>query len=304
MVLTLRGALAGLAAVTLSTFPVLATKPQAPAKFWVSFGDSYTQTWFNVTGDQPNLSNALGNPPWPGYSACGSRLSWPTQVTGVFNTSFVKVYNHAYGGAVIDKTLVTPWRPDVKDLIEEVDDFLAWDAPGKPLYPNWQSHNTIFAFWMGINDIGNSFWLEGDRDAFSDVLLAKYFELVEKIYAVGARHFLFLNVPPIQRTPFQLGNADETSRVAEYKVIQGYNRKLKDKLKAFEKSHRGVTTLLYDTDALLTKLLDNPQAYGFANATGYGDVDDLIWCNDYHISPKANYYIAKDVAKLLKGRFI
>jgi hypothetical protein len=61
---------------------------------------------------------------------------------------------------------------------------------------------------------------------------------------------------------------------------------------------------LYDVDSLLTKLLDNPPAYGFANATGYGDGDDLIWCNDYHISPATNNYIAKDVAKLLKGRFI
>jgi hypothetical protein len=60
--------LTSLAVIALSTLPVLGGKPPAPQKFWVSFGDSYTQTWFNVTGDQPNLSNAIGNPPWPGYS--------------------------------------------------------------------------------------------------------------------------------------------------------------------------------------------------------------------------------------------
>ncbi|PVF92296.1 hypothetical protein CPB86DRAFT_802135 [Serendipita vermifera] len=147
-----------------------------------SFGCHLGILMFNVTGDQPNLSNAPGNPPWPGYS----------------------VYNHAYGGAVIDKTLVMLWVPDIKDLIEEVSDFLAWGAPGKSLYPNWQSHNAVFAFWKGINNI---------------------------------------------LTPF----AD-----------------------AIE-----VTTLLYNTVALFTKLLDNPQVYGFANEMGYRDVDDLIWYSNY-----------------------
>jgi len=43
-------------------------------------------------------------------------------------------------------------------------------------------------------------WLIG-YNRFSDVLLDNYFALIEKIYAVGGRNFLFVNVPPIQRSP-------------------------------------------------------------------------------------------------------
>jgi hypothetical protein len=31
----------------------------------LSSGDSYTSTWFDINGEQPNPSNPMGNPPYP-----------------------------------------------------------------------------------------------------------------------------------------------------------------------------------------------------------------------------------------------
>ena len=64
------------------------------------------------------------------------------------------------------------------------------------------------------------------RFSFSDVLLEAYFALVEKLvsighrypiarcssdqqYKTGARNFLFINVPPIQRCPPVRGYTDD-----------------------------------------------------------------------------------------------
>lgn len=126
-------------------------------------GDSYTQTWFNYTDALPSDENPIGNPPYPGWTATGGE-HWVDYLTTKYNSSKVYTYNYAFGGGVIDSDLVTPWKPDVLDLIDQTDQFLSVAAKKPPVTP-WTSENSLFSVWIGINDIGNSFWLEGDRDA-------------------------------------------------------------------------------------------------------------------------------------------
>lgn len=73
-------------------------------------------------------------------------------------------YNFAYGGATIDANLVTPYTPTVRSLTDQVNDFIAWNAKQSP--KAWSSANTLFSIWIGINDIGNSYYLSGDRGAY------------------------------------------------------------------------------------------------------------------------------------------
>ena len=126
-------------------------------------GDSYTQTGFNYPGAgtaQPSSGNPLGNPPYPGWTATGGE-NWVDYVTTTYNNSEVLTYNYAYGGAVIDRNLVTPYQESVVTLTEQVNDqFL--EQVGT--VDGWTSENALFSVWIGINDIGNSFWLS-DRDA-------------------------------------------------------------------------------------------------------------------------------------------
>jgi hypothetical protein len=127
-------------------------------------------------------------------------------VTTEYNNSLVLTWNYAYGGAVTDKDLVTPWQPGVLTLVDQVDQFLSYAAK-KPAVVPWKSENSLFSFFIGINDIGNSFYLPGSRDeyvvlvvplnmicdkyafaSFNDVLLNRYFGLVQK--TVSARTLL------------------------------------------------------------------------------------------------------------------
>jgi hypothetical protein len=142
-------------------------------------GDSYTQTGFNITLDLPSVTNPIGNPPYPGWSATGG-ADWIGYNTVEFNNSLIFTYNFAYGGAVIDRDLVTPYTPEVVTFEEQVAIFLD-SVADKPESTPWTSENSLFSVWIGINDIGNSFYLGGDRDAFSDTLLDKYFELIQSL---------------------------------------------------------------------------------------------------------------------------
>lgn len=68
----------------------------ATAKTWFSFGDSYTATGFSATGSQPSSGNPLGNPSFPGNTACGNGIiNWVGYLANTYNTVLLSVYNHA-----------------------------------------------------------------------------------------------------------------------------------------------------------------------------------------------------------------
>jgi hypothetical protein len=47
----------------------------------------------------------------------------------------------------------------------------------------------------------NSYYQSGNRSVFDATLLNAEFALVQKMYNVGARNFLWLNVPAVDRSP-------------------------------------------------------------------------------------------------------
>ena len=124
-------------------------------------GDSYTQTWFDPTGELPSTSNPIGNPEYPGWTASGGE-NWVTYLTTKYNTSLVFTYNYAYGGATTDAELVTPYEDTVLSFVDQVGEFEE-GAGTKPAETPWTGEGSLFSVWIGVNDIGNSFWLDGDR---------------------------------------------------------------------------------------------------------------------------------------------
>lgn len=128
-------------------------------------GDSYTQTGFVPNGTLPAIGNPLGNPPYPGLTATPG-ANWVDFVTTTYNNSLVFTYNYAYGGATIDATLVQPYTPTVLSLTDQVNEFLNTVA-SKPATTSWKSSDTLFSVWIGINDIGHSYYLSGDRNAYA-----------------------------------------------------------------------------------------------------------------------------------------
>ena len=130
--------------------------------FTLHSGDSYTQTGFEIGGTAPRAGNPFGNPAYPGYTTAGGE-NWLDYVVTKLNKSSILIYNFAYGGATIDANLVKPYTPSVRSMTDQVGIFLNWNnGAGKGL---WNSNNTMFSVWIGINDIGGSFGNSGDRAA-------------------------------------------------------------------------------------------------------------------------------------------
>ncbi|TFK33795.1 fungal cellulose binding domain-containing protein [Crucibulum laeve] len=264
-------------------------------------GDSYTQTGFTPSGALPSDSNPFGNPTYPGYTSTGGE-NWVGYVTTQYNKSLLYTYNYAYGGATIDANLVTPYTPTVLSLTDQVNQFLN-SVASKPASTPWTSSNSLFSIWIGINDIGNSYYLSGDRAAFSDTLLNAEFALVQKLSNAGARNFLFANVPPVDRSPMMLAQSVDAQAI-EKVVITGFNNKLAAKISAFKAANGGVQTFLWDTNAQFTTILNSPSTYGFKDATSYGDGSTIFWINDLHPNSYAHKFFGQEVGQNVLGNTI
>jgi phospholipase/lecithinase/hemolysin len=170
------------------------TSSSAPAavKYLITFGDSYSQTGFDINSTKPAPGNPLGNPPLPGWTASGG-LNWVGFLTSVFNTTTVLTYNFAYGGATTNATLVAPYEPTVLSLIDQVAEF-SGSIASKPSYAPWTAQNSLFGVWIGVNDVGNSWWLS-NYTQIVDQIMDSYFGRLQVLYDAGARNFVLLSVP-------------------------------------------------------------------------------------------------------------
>ncbi|OCB85840.1 hypothetical protein A7U60_g7194 [Sanghuangporus baumii] len=243
--------------------------------YWIS--DFLVQlTGFDPTGELPSVGNPLGNPPYPGWTAVGG-TNWIDLMTVEFNKSLVLTYNYAYGGATIGAT--------------------------KPSTGPWTSDNALFSFWIGINDIGNSYYQSGDRDAETDFrtlsLTHTLHSFKRSSAAVGGRNFLFVNVPPIDRSPLMLQQSAD-ARNLEKTGITGYNSKLAARATQLKANNTGVQTSVWDSNTAFTVILDNPTSFGFVDATSYGGTGSF-WGNDYHPSSAANTIFGQNVSTVLSG---
>ncbi|EXM14401.1 SGNH hydrolase superfamily [Fusarium oxysporum f. sp. vasinfectum] len=261
--------------------------------YMLSFGDSYSQTGFNLTGDKPSAKNPIGNPPLPGWTASGG-YNWVGFAASTFNDSTLLSYNLAYGGATTASDLVKPFSPEVKSFQDQVGEFSAQLA-SKPSWAPWTANNTLVAVWIGVNDVGNSFW-GSDTDQLYEKIMVRYFAQLKTLYDAGVRQFALLGTPPIGRTPSLVAQGQSASgRVT--KAIAVYNNLLSQHLKDFKAAHSDVKTWLIDTTASFNKALDAPTQYGAPDATCYnGDGKSCLWFNDYHPGVAIQKLVAQKVA--------
>lgn len=170
----------------------LATLAAADTGYFITFGDSYSQTGFEINGTHPSAANPLGNPALPGYTASGG-LDWVGFEVTEYNASLLLSYNLAYGGATVDASLVAPYADTVLSFVDQVGEF-SQSLASKPDWAPWTSDNALVGVWIGVNDIGNSFWLSNVTDVL-DAVTTRYFELLQVTYDAGVRNFVLLTAP-------------------------------------------------------------------------------------------------------------
>ncbi|KAI4716052.1 hypothetical protein E4T48_07732 [Aureobasidium sp. EXF-10727] len=291
----------------------------AGIKHIFAFGDSYTTTGFNTSLTQPGPGNPLGNPTYPGYTSSNGP-NWIDYLTTTYNKSFIETVNLAFGGATVDSTLVAPYLPTVLSVKQQVqDEFLPLYASHFSPVP-WTSDDTLFTIFIGINDIGNSY--AAQNASLHPTIFAELSGLVESLYTSGARNFLFLNVPPVDKSPLTQ-SAGPSAQSLEAAAIADWNTRLISLSASLTRNHTDATSFVFDTNKLFSRVIEHPCAYpqtcAYQNTTAFCtayqngtpsptsfdpacgvSVDRYLWLNSLHPTFRLHDAIAARIVKLIK----
>lgn len=208
----------------------------------------------------------MGNPVYPGYTSSNGP-NWIDYLTVQYNASLLQTYNMAYGGATVDAALVAPYQPSVLSLSDQVEK-LFFPAYGSKKAtsqsPAWTSSDSLFSIFIGINDVGNSYYVS-DTATLNKKILDVYAGLVNMLYNAGARNFLFINVPPVDRSPLTIsqGASAAASEKADLAAFNAGIASLASKLKS---SFKDVNVFLTDASKIFSTVLDNPKSYAQTSA--------------------------------------
>jgi len=143
-----------------------------------------------------------------------------------------------------------------------------------------------------------------------------------KVYAVGARNFLFLNVPPVERAPATLEyGADD--QIIEGAAILEWNGRLIKVARQLRGKHADVTVFALDTYSIFNAVLNNPKVFpqtaGYRNTTRYCatymngtpnmtsfsascglPVNEYFWLNQLHPTYPMHDAMAAHIVNLLE----
>lgn len=112
------------------------------------------------------------------------------------------------------------------------------------------------------------------------------------MYSKGARSFLFLTVPPLNRAPLYIQQGPKNAAKMGTNVAE-YNTQLTQSVRTFKSKHPNLDTVtVVDTQPIFNTLLDNWQTYGFVNVTGY--------CEAYENGTPTTTYQVKGCAPVSK----
>ncbi|KAH9218365.1 hypothetical protein DL95DRAFT_489408 [Leptodontidium sp. 2 PMI_412] len=301
--------------------------------FLLAFGDSYTYVQgtagrqnYSFIGDAQNyaftpetlltgmiVQNQIGT------SAGGP--NWVEYLTGCFSGLPAKcktqLWDFAFAGSDVSTTY-TPLHHNYIVSFEE--QIVQWATYAKPVLPVKVS-KALVAIFIGINDINDSAKYTFPRNNATDFpsfygkIMEAEFKSMETIYEAGYRNFLFMNLPPLERTP---GNQVSANPLPSSTMVNQYNSAISAAATTFVASHPGAKAMVFDTYSFLSGILDNPSKYGIKNTTSYcpnynaPDIDtnyaaygclpieDYFWYNSGHITWPIHKYIAKAVGKFLE----
>jgi hypothetical protein len=159
-------------------------------------GDSYSSDGFWAASDTPSSQLPLGIA-LPGTTTTGG-LNWVGMTATELNTSLTFALDYAVYGASTDTSLV---RGSTPDLVDQVTEFSTYTANSSDVA--WTATNTMAVFWIGINDVGNSYW-DGNTTPIEKIH-DEYFAKLQILYDAGVRMFTLFTIPrKFQRPMFGL----------------------------------------------------------------------------------------------------
>ena len=121
-----------------------------------------------------------------------------------------------------------------------------------------------------------------DFPTFYKRLIDTLFTSIETLYSLGYRSYLFMNLPPLDRTPGNQAKKDPSPNSTQ---VGWYNAALVDHATVFAAKHKEARVTLFDAHARLAAMLDEPRNYDILNTTdfcaGYDQPDIAVAYEKY-----------------------
>ncbi|KAH8660592.1 GDSL lipase/acylhydrolase family protein [Xylariales sp. PMI_506] len=302
----------------------------------VVFGDSYTDQ--GVYSYTPDASGNVGVP--KNATHTGGRV-WPEYIN---QYSGARIYDYARSGAYCDATMA-PSHNAVKQ--DQIPTFLADNSnisnnTGQPALDN-PADQTVYAIWIGTNDIGNYGYLtevQQPRGLPVTAYIDCVFEQLDRLYAVGARNLVLMNLAPLDLVPQYALPENQGLNDSEYwpdKIAYDANiTKSSEKIRQYStlanavyefrvpyevtlaKRYPGSWFALFDVHSLFSDIWNSPSLYlnGTVplNVEGYvkeclnttcaspSAWDSYMWYDELHPSEQTDRILAAEFLEVVNGR--
>ncbi|RUS33296.1 hypothetical protein BC938DRAFT_472181, partial [Jimgerdemannia flammicorona] len=211
------------------------------------------------------------------------KTNGPIWVEDLAHAWDAQLYGFAFAGATCDNSVVKlADRPAVRDQLS------IYYKQNLKLDPD----ETVYAVWIGINDIGVS--AGGScADNYGDTTLHTIFH---------AKHILLPNLPPPDLSPLFAGQADRKNFIIEYNAL------IDSEIPVFVEAVGGsLDVAVVDIHTLFSEIVDDPAMYGFEDVknaywqvctgTCSKPIDEFLWWDVFHVTGGGHRAIANAVIK-------
>jgi phospholipase/lecithinase/hemolysin len=190
------------------------------------------------------------------------------------------------GGAAVDQDLWPGRAFDVPSFKQQVNDIFlpayTGATPTAPDSPNWQSSDTLFLVWIGINDVNLYSMHSGGQasaelEATMDNIYIEYLATLHRLIEAGARTLVLLNVPPLERAPWN--SWKERHEVEKQrKLVLAFNAQVMAMVESLrlEYGTQELSIAVADTWQLFGKVMDDPSVT--VETSRYKDTTG--WCQE------------------------
>jgi phospholipase/lecithinase/hemolysin len=141
----------------------------------------------------------------------------------------------------------------------------------------------------------------------------------KRLFDAGARNFLFINLPPIERSPGMLKGVHSSKPknksshaisllVASYRLNAGqiykdWNKALAETVRQFANAnHSEITAMIFSSYDTFTNVLDDPVSCGFTSEDVRKE-EGGIWYDHLHPTSRMHDIIAANMAQFLGDQF-
>ncbi|CAG8519000.1 21392_t:CDS:2 [Dentiscutata erythropus] len=254
----------------------------------VAFGDSLTDN-----GNQWRATDGA----MPPVNLWSNGLIWVDLVESILDA---KLIDKAFGGATTNKSLISQCffnNTNVPSVQEQVENIL----PNVSYFPP----QTTFAIWTGFCDYKMIF--ERNLTITSEDIISSIHNSIILLTSTGARKFLLLNMPPINRAPLYTNYTNIT--ILQH-LIETHNILLNQTIIDMRKERR-IQAGVFDVWGLIEYFIQNPQQYGFSNVVDSciqhnsnntcQKPDEYLWWDAIHPTTKAHSLLAAEITAYLKS---